>query len=143
MKKTLILLALPALSYAQPGCEGVGAVMESTLFDRLSDELKIDTSTIQQDRTKVQLIDVTPVSKVYAAYLAKKDHDEAIAKNRATIAESEYFSSYYGNEDKSITAKYTYFNRENKKDVFIATSFMDKDECSIRFNGYITLSREF
>ncbi|EAA4688286.1 TPA: Shiga toxin A subunit, partial [Salmonella enterica subsp. enterica serovar Dublin] len=25
----------------------------------------------------------------------------------------------------------------------IASSFMNADECSVRFNGYITLSREF
>ncbi|HEH9178976.1 TPA: Shiga toxin A subunit, partial [Salmonella enterica] len=26
---------------------------------------------------------------------------------------------------------------------FIASNFMNADECSVRFNGYITLSREF
>ncbi|EBE3552387.1 TPA: Shiga toxin A subunit, partial [Salmonella enterica] len=29
------------------------------------------------------------------------------------------------------------------KDIFIASSFMNADECSVRFNGYITLFREF
>ncbi|EAS5214559.1 Shiga toxin A subunit, partial [Salmonella enterica subsp. enterica serovar Altona] len=28
-------------------------------------------------------------------------------------------------------------------DIFIASNFMNADECSVRFNGYITLSREF
>ncbi|EAV7484398.1 Shiga toxin A subunit, partial [Salmonella enterica subsp. enterica] len=28
-------------------------------------------------------------------------------------------------------------------DIFIASSFMNADECSVRFNGYITLFREF
>ncbi|HAB4038579.1 TPA_asm: Shiga toxin A subunit, partial [Salmonella enterica subsp. enterica serovar Java] len=27
--------------------------------------------------------------------------------------------------------------------IFIASSLMNADECSVRFNGYITLSREF
>ncbi|EAR7717023.1 Shiga toxin A subunit, partial [Salmonella enterica] len=27
--------------------------------------------------------------------------------------------------------------------IFIASSFMNADECSVRFNGYITLSGEF
>ncbi|EAY1828239.1 Shiga toxin A subunit, partial [Salmonella enterica] len=27
--------------------------------------------------------------------------------------------------------------------IFIASSFMNADECSVRFNGYITLFREF
>ncbi|MEY7631937.1 Shiga toxin A subunit, partial [Enterobacter quasihormaechei] len=34
-------------------------------------------------------------------------------------------------------------NKDAKKDVFIASSLMNKDECSIRFNGYIILSRQF
>ncbi len=42
-----------------------------------------------------------------------------------------------------LTAKYTYFNQEGKKDVFIASGLINKDECSIRFNGYLTLAREF
>ncbi|ECS1302436.1 Shiga toxin A subunit, partial [Salmonella enterica] len=44
---------------------------------------------------------------------------------------------------KSIVAKYTYINKDKEKDIFIASSFMNADECSVRFNGYITLSRGF
>ncbi|EDZ7381678.1 Shiga toxin A subunit, partial [Salmonella enterica] len=51
--------------------------------------------------------------------------------------------SYYENQVKSIVAKYTYINKDKGKDIFIASSFMNADECSVRFNGYITLSREF
>nr|WP_313084044.1 Shiga toxin A subunit [Atlantibacter sp.] len=143
MKKLLTLLFIPAISLAQPGCESVGASMETVLFDKLSKDLKIDTSRIDEYKAEVKLIDISPISKTYATYLAKLDREESLSKNKLTLSESDYFSSYYENEVKSITAQYTYFNKDKKKAVFIATSLMNKDECSIRFNGYITLSREF
>jgi len=143
MKKFLTIIFIPAISFAQPGCESVGASMETELFYKLSKELKIDTSGIDEYKAKVELINISPISKAYATYLAKLDHEESLSKSKLTLPESEYFSSYYENEVKSITAQYTYFNKDKKKAVFIATSLMNKDECSIRFNGYITLSREF
>ena len=143
MKKFLTIIFIPAISFAQPGCESVGASMETELFYKLSKELKIDTSGIDEYKAKVELINISPISKAYATYLAKLDNEESLSKSKLTLPESEYFSSYYENEVKSITAQYTYFNKDKKKAVFIATSLMNKDECSIRFNGYITLSREF
>ncbi|MRS90867.1 Shiga toxin A subunit [Enterobacteriaceae bacterium RIT714] len=131
-------------SYASDGgCAAVGASMESTLFDAMSKDLNIDSSTVQRDMTTVQVINTSTVSELYAESLAKADHADDVAKGRSSIPESDYFSSYYENNVKSITAKYSYTNKHSKKNIFIASSLMNKDECSIRFNGYITLSREF
>lgn len=135
------LAAIPAISYA--GCESVGLSMESTLFNSVAKELNIDTSTVQRNQTKVEIIDKSVVSERYAKSLATLDHADAIAKGKFTISEKDYFTSYYDNNTQSITAKYTYINKDEKKDVFIASSIISADECSIRFNGYITLSREF
>lgn len=72
------------------------------------------------------------------------DYEKDKAKNKVTILDKKsYFDSYYENQVKSIVAKYTYINKDKEKDIFIASSFMNADECSVRFNGYITLSREF
>ena len=143
MKIFLTILFIPTISFAQPGCEIAGAYMESVLFDKLSEDLKIDTSSIDEYKAEVKLINISPISKMYATFLAKLDREESLSKNKFTLSESDYYSSYYENEVKSITAQYSYFNKDKKKAVFIATSLMNKDECSIRFNGYITLSREF
>lgn len=61
----------------------------------------------------------------------------------AILDKKSYFDSYYENQVKSIVAKYTYINKDKEKDIFIASSFMNADECSVRFNGYITLSENF
>ncbi|EGS2954296.1 Shiga toxin A subunit [Salmonella enterica] len=140
-----LLVGVPAISYAHDyGCAMVGASMESSLFDAIKNDLNIDVATIIKDKTKVEILDISPVSKVYAESLARMDYEKDKAKNKVAILDKKsYFDSYYENQVKSIVAKYTYINKDKEKDIFIASSFMNADECSVRFNGYITLSREF
>ncbi|EAB4922513.1 Shiga toxin A subunit [Salmonella enterica] len=140
-----LLVGIPAISYAHDyGCATVGASMESSLFDAIKNDLNIDVATIIKDKTKVEILDISPVSKVYAESLARIDYEKDKAKNKVAILDKKsYFDSYYENQVKSIVAKYTYINKDKEKDIFIASSFMNADECSVRFNGYITLSREF
>ncbi|EGZ9988047.1 Shiga toxin A subunit [Salmonella enterica] len=140
-----LLVGVPAISYAHDyGCATVGASMESSLFDAIKNDLNIDVATIIKDKTKVEILDISPVSKVYAESLARMDYEKDKAKNKVAILDKKsYFDSYYENQVKSIVANYTYINKDKEKDIFIASSFMNADECSVRFNGYITLSREF
>ncbi|MDJ8268466.1 Shiga toxin A subunit [Salmonella enterica] len=140
-----LLVGVPAISYAHDyGCATVGASMESSLFDAIKNDLNIDVATIIKDKTKVEILDISPVYKVYAESLARMDYEKDKAKNKVAILDKKsYFDSYYENQVKSIVAKYTYINKDKEKDIFIASSFMNADECSVRFNGYITLSREF
>ncbi|EGA8861186.1 Shiga toxin A subunit [Salmonella enterica subsp. enterica serovar Orion] len=140
-----LLVGIPAISYAHDyGCATVGASMESSLFDAIKNDLNIDVATIIKDKTKVEILDISPVSKVYAESLARMDYEKDKAKNKVAILDKKsYFDSYYENQVKSIVVKYTYINKDKEKDIFIASSFMNADECSVRFNGYITLSREF
>ncbi|HFS0446528.1 TPA: Shiga toxin A subunit [Salmonella enterica] len=140
-----LLVGVPAISYAHDyGCATVGASMESSLFDAIKNDLNIDVATIIKDKTKVEILDISPVSKVYAESLARMDYEKDKAKNKVAILDKKsYFDSYYENQVKSIVAKYNYINKDKEKDIFIASSFMNADECSVRFNGYITLSREF
>ncbi|WP_270562342.1 Shiga toxin A subunit [Citrobacter portucalensis] len=146
MKKLLILITfIPILSFAKnEGCASVGSAMETILFNKLAEDLSIDTSTVDEMKAKVDVLDITPISRMYAEKLARIDFDKDPDKDKTEDKyKNIYLSSYYDNEVKSITAKYTYTDKHGKKDVFIASSLMNKDECSVRFNGYITLSREF
>ncbi|EIR2772760.1 Shiga toxin A subunit, partial [Salmonella enterica] len=131
-----LLVGIPAISYAHDyGCATVGASMESSLFDAIKNDLNIDVATIIKDKTKVEILDISPVSKVYAESLARMDYEKDKAKNKVAILDKKsYFDSYYENQVKSIVAKYTYINKDKEKDIFIASSFMNADECSVRFN---------
>ncbi|EAO7787322.1 Shiga toxin A subunit, partial [Salmonella enterica] len=121
-----LLVGIPAISYAHDyGCATVGASMESSLFDAIKNDLNIDVATIIKDKTKVEILDISPVSKVYAESLARMDYEKDKAKNKVAILDKKsYFDSYYENQVKSIVAKYTYINKDKEKDIFIASSFM-------------------
>ncbi|MJD04222.1 Shiga toxin A subunit, partial [Salmonella enterica] len=127
-----LLVGVPAISYAHDyGCATVGASMESSLFDAIKNDLNIDVATIIKDKTKVEILDISPVSKVYAESLARMDYEKDKAKNKVAILDKKsYFDSYYENQVKSIVAKYTYINKDKEKDIFIASSFINADECS-------------
>ncbi|EID1314597.1 Shiga toxin A subunit, partial [Salmonella enterica subsp. enterica serovar Muenchen] len=120
-----LLVGVPAISYAHDyGCATVGASMESSLFDAIKNDLNIDVATIIKDKTKVEILDISPVSKVYAESLARMDYEKDKAKNKVAILDKKsYFDSYYENQVKSIVAKYTYINKDKGKDIFIASSF--------------------
>ncbi|MDW8844413.1 Shiga toxin A subunit [Erwinia sp. MMLR14_017] len=138
-----IIITLPFFSYgAGSSCAVVGASMEQYLFDSVVHDLNIDGAVIERKETKVQIINISPVSDLFAEQLAKTDGN-ADKNKKALLKEGDYFESYYTNGAKTITAKYIYFNNKNKKNIFIASSIMNNDECSVRFNGYLTLSREF
>ncbi|HFD8264381.1 TPA: Shiga toxin A subunit, partial [Salmonella enterica] len=121
-----LLVGVPAISYAHDyGCATVGASMDSSLFDAIKNDLNIDVATIIKDKTKVEILDISPVSKVYAESLARMDYEKDKAKNKVAILDKKsYFDSYYENQVKSIVAKYTYINKDKEKDIFIASSFM-------------------
>ncbi|SUH39384.1 Shiga toxin A subunit [Salmonella enterica subsp. enterica] len=55
--------------------------MESSLFDAIKNDLNIDVATIIKDKTKVEILDISPVSKVYAESLARMDYEKDKAKN--------------------------------------------------------------
>lgn len=140
-----LLAFMPVMSCAQNyPCARVGASMESSLFDAIAKDLGINTATIVKNKTKVEVLDVTPVSKVFAGSLAKEDYEKDRDSNGvALLDEQAYFESYVENQATSIVVKYTYVNDKGEKDVFIASSIMNNDECSVRFNGYMSVARAF
>lgn len=73
--------------------------MESSLFDAIKNDLNIDVATIIKDKTKVEILDISPVSKVYAESLARMDYEKDKAKNKVAILDKKsYFDSYYENQ---------------------------------------------
>lgn len=140
-----ILVTVPFFSYAiENKCAVVGGSMEQSLFDSVIHDLNIDRMVVHRNKTKVQVINISPVSAVFAKQLAKTDSNADKQRNgKALLSESDYFESYYTNGAKTITAKYIFINNHGKSDAFIASGIINNDECSVRFNGYLTLSREF
>ncbi len=144
MKKlfVLCLAAIPMLSWAadNTGCAKPGASMYNDLKTAIVRDLHIDAESLQEKHVLVEVLAITPVSEIFAEQLATTDSEK---QTGIKLKKEDFFESYYTNGAKSITAKYTFTNGKGKRDVFIASSLMNNDECSVRFNGYLVLSRNF
>ncbi|QCR38577.1 Shiga toxin A subunit (plasmid) [Nissabacter sp. SGAir0207] len=118
--------------------------MEIALFQNFTEKLNIDPSSIEKKKTEVSVLDISPVSAVFASQTAANDHAADAARHDGlALSEAQYLSSYLDDGVKNVTAKYTYYNQRGQKDVFIASGLINANECSVRFNGYLTLAREF
>lgn len=138
----IFLAVIPALSWANvdAGCAKVGASMYMYLADAIVHDLHIDRAALNEKETTVDVLDVSPVSELFAEQMADADYK---SQTGVKLKKEDFFEGYYTNGVKSITAKYTFKNVNGQRDTFIASSLLNNDECSIRFNGYLTLSREF
>lgn len=143
MKKlcVLCLAVAPGLSWADDaGCAKVGASMYVELTAAVVRDLHIDAGSLQEKHASVEVLAIIPVSEVFAEQLATTDSE---TQTGIKLNKEDFFESYYTNGAKSITAKYTFTDGKGRRDVFIASSLLNNDECSVRFNGYLTLSRQF
>lgn len=144
-KAFVFLLGFPMLAQASDyNCAAVGSMMEDALFTAITRDLKIEANSIQRNKTKIEHLGIYPVGKPYAKQLGHVDFQaEKNQSGKTFFPEDEYVMTNFENGARTITAKYSYLNKSGRRDVFIATSVMNADECSVRFNGYLTLSREF
>ncbi len=144
MKKfyAAFFIALPAFSWANAdaGCAKIGASMYIDLTDAIVRDLHINRADLVEEMAAVNVLETVPVSKIFAEQMAATDFN---SQTDPKLKKSDYFEGYYTNGAKSITAKYTFINSKGQRDIFIASSLFNNEECSVRFNGYLTLSREF
>jgi hypothetical protein len=143
----LALVLMPVFAMAAtPGseCAAPGHYVEGMLLTSIKNDLGIDLTSIQYSKTTVEVLDVLPVSDVFARKMAIADSQADLKKSAdLRLSESDYYSMYHDGHVLTVTAKYTFTDKNGKRDEFISSAFANDDECSVRYNGYITLSREF
>ncbi|MBB1202974.1 Shiga toxin A subunit [Enterobacteriaceae bacterium 89] len=137
-----IMFALaPTFLYAatlENDCAVPGQYVEGMLLTSIKNDLGVDLTTIQYKKTVVEVLSVEPVSNFFAHKLAGID-----SKADIDLTEKDYYGIYHNDHVENVTAKYTFTNINNKRSVYISSALANKDECSVRYNGYLTLSREF
>lgn len=134
---TLALLPLAGHAADAPGseCAARGRYAEEMLLSAIAKE---GVTGIVRNKTKVEVLSLSPVSDAFASQLAQAD-----MKTGNGLSFKEYYSFYHDNGTMNLTAKYTYTNAKGERNVYVVSSLLNNDECSVRFNGFLTLSREF
>jgi len=134
----LTLAILPfaghAVDISGSECAARGRYAEEMLLSAI---IKEGVKGIERDKTTVEVLNISPVSDALARQFARKD-----AQN-SNLSLKDYYSIYHENDAMNLTVKYTYVNAKGAKNSYVVSSLLNNDECSVRFNGYLTLSREF
>ncbi|WP_241647782.1 Shiga toxin A subunit [Rosenbergiella metrosideri] len=136
----LVMLSTQSFASNNDGCAKIGASMYIGLTDAIVEDLSISRDQIIQKNVSVEVISVSPITKVYAEQLAKEDYKKI---DTHILSLDNYIDGYSTDNTEVIIAKYIYRNTKNQKNVFIASSLKNKYECSVRFNGYLVVKREF
>lgn len=138
----LILAPFSTLAAVTDACAVPGSSVEIDMTRSMAADLKLNEQSIAPPH--MELLAVAPVSKELAGQYAKESRDIELKRgNSVTLSYEGYFSAFHDNGAKTLLIKYTYENNEKKKNIFVASSLVNDEECSIRFNGYVTLQREY
>ncbi|MBT0725923.1 Shiga toxin A subunit [Rosenbergiella australiborealis] len=136
----LWLVSVQTIASNNVGCAKVGASMYIDLTDAIIKDLKISPNQIIRNNVTVEVLSVLPISKFYAEKLADYDYKH---QPLDVLSKDDYVEGYTTKDVKIVVAKYTYRNIKNQKNIFIASSLKNNNECSLRFNGYMIVDREF
>lgn len=146
-KITISIVLLPVCAMAaSPGgeCAAPGHYIEGMLLSSIKNDLGIDLTSIQYSKTTVKLLDVLPVSDFFARKMAIADSQADLKKSAdLRLSENDYYNMYHNSHVLTVTAKYTFTDKNGKHNEFISSALVNDDECSVRYNGFLTLSREF
>lgn len=149
MFKSLIYLfaMFPVVSQAatmDEQCADVGRYLQSVTLSSFLQDANINRATILEQKTDVEVLGINPVSDILAKQLADKAWQKAnTMKGGSVPSKGLYYSLFHDDHVKSIAAKYTFFNKEGKKSVVISLGYLNDNECSVDYGGYLTLAREF
>ncbi|MDN8541706.1 hypothetical protein QZH36_09655 [Erwinia sp. BC051422] len=141
MKYLLLFLCLTAFSSVaviDNNCKDLHSGTAIAMTDTMSATLNIDKNTIAKEETKTELIFNEPVSDIlseqYALEVLKNAQSEKIPKVK------EIFSQYNA---RNLIIKFTFKDINNKEDIFLVSAIANDYECDVKFNGFITVKREF
>ncbi|NMP29575.1 hypothetical protein GW590_22250 [Rahnella sp. SAP-1] len=119
-------------------CVVIGSTVDINLIQAMKQDFGIHEDDILKTKTKLEIIDNQPVTKLLAAQMAKKVVDQFNYVDYDGMRNA--FMEYNA---RNLIVKYTYINKQGKENIFVGSSIVDDEECSVNFNGYITVKREF
>lgn len=121
-------------------CMYIEGSINTDMTDAFTHDFGLSQKDFQWDATIMELV-------------SENKTDFTLANHFATLDKIDYGEDFLGTEDirktflgpnaKNLIIRFTYLNKEHKRNVFLASALIDDDECSIRFNGYIIVKREF
>ena len=146
---TQLLLVFIAVSQsvnadANTFCLRQDGAIQSQMRSVMINDLGVDAKSLDDKKTRLELLSESKVSRVLAEQFAKKDLDKDKAKSDIfNLTWNDYLTTYTDDNVINLIIKYTFENKIGKKNVFIGSAIINDNECTVNTEGYVTVSREF
>lgn len=141
----LLLSLVSAPLFAAPDivseCSKPGRLIDREMQIVMEHTLHIDMKQIDESKTRTEILSAQPAGELLISQLAQETYDSLTDKSKSSP--ESYKKLFSVNPPYNLVLRITYVNKDNKKNIFIASGLADKDECSVHFNGWLTEQREF
>ncbi|WNJ78656.1 Shiga toxin A subunit [Cedecea neteri] len=111
-----------------------------SMLNAMDKEMKIDISTVLRDKTETELVTNEPVSHQLVEQFAIIDEKQ---NPNMWLSVKDYINVYSESNARNLIVKFTFENTNRQHNVFLASALVNDNECSVRFNGYIIVKRDF
>lgn len=110
------------------------------MTDSMVADFDIPFESINRSKIEIKLIEDMEVNESYGTYLANEDYKN---DKEHFVKLKEYEKIYTEYHPRNLITQISINNMEGKKNIFLASSIVNDDECSVRFNGYIIVKKEY
>lgn len=146
MKISKIFILIPALimtnalAVEMNLCAIPTSSIGSEMVNSMVADFGIPLESVNRSKIEMKLISNMKVNKAYGDYLAKEDYK---SDKEHFVKLKEYQKIYKEDNPKNLITQITIENIKGEKNIFMASSIVNDDECSVRFNGYIIVQKEY
>ena len=135
------LLFSQAKAQLEPdSCMDINRSVGVNMTDAMVEDFGLQESDILLEKTKMTLLEREKVTEKMANFFAKEDKKEPVL---ADMKLNSLVKIYSESNPTNLIIKYDYVNKAGKHNVLLGSVLVNDEECSIRFNGYIIVKREF
>lgn len=121
-------------------CMDIELSLGVSMTDAMVEDLGLQESDIVLEKTKMTLVAQENVTAPMALFFAKEDKKDPILAN---LNLQELAGIYSDFNPKNLIIRYDYQNRAGKHNILLGSLLINDTECSVRYNGYIIVKREF
>ncbi|NHB86497.1 hypothetical protein [Photorhabdus tasmaniensis] len=139
------LLLLPFNIYADSeSCIQTGGYIEMNMRGKMINDLNIHSQDVDLKKTRIELLSDIEINKILAAEFAKKAVEKDKSRDSSVrLRYKDYYENYTEYNPHNLILKFTYFNKQDDRNIFIASAIVNDIECSVSFSDYLTVNREF
>ncbi|MCT8349064.1 hypothetical protein LGZ99_18195 [Photorhabdus temperata] len=139
------LLFLPFNIYADSeSCIQTGGYIEMNMRGKMINDLNIHSQDVDFKKTRIELLSDIEINKIIAAEFAKKEVEKDKSRDSSVrLRYKDYYETYTEYNPHNLILKFTYFNKRDDRNIFIASAIVNDIECSVSFSDYLTVNREF